>query len=115
MVRPHFEYGSVYFITGAQSHRNSLEKVQNQGLRIITGDMRSTHISKMQDISGIPPLLLRREGKALRQFTKARTLEDQPLRNRIQTPCSGRLKRSSFVREANKLQGNFKEDLPWEM
>ena len=49
-VRPHLEYG---FITAAQSHRNSLEKVQNQGLRIITDAMCSTPISKMQEISGI--------------------------------------------------------------
>ena len=114
-VRPHLEYGSSSFMTAAQSHRNSLEKVQNQGLRIITGAMRSTPISKMQDITGIPPLQLRREGKALRQFTKARALEDQPLHNRTQTLCSGRLKRSSFVREAKKLQGTFKEELPREM
>ena len=114
-VRPHLEYGSSSFMTAAQSHLSTLEKVQNQGLRIITGAMRSTPVQKMQDISSISSLQLRREGKALRQFTKARALEDHPLHTRLAKTSSNRLKRSSFVKEARKINSNLQERLPREV
>ena len=114
-VRPHLEHGSSSFMTAAQTHLSTLEKVQNQGLRIITGAMRSTPVQKMQDVTGIPPLQLRREGKALRQFTKARALEDHPLHTRLANPCFNRLKRSSFVKEAKRINTNLQDRLPREI
>ena len=58
--------------------------------------------------TGIPPLKWKRESKALRQITKARALGDQPRYSRIQTPCSGRRKRSSFVRDAKNVRQTLK-------
>ena len=49
-------------MAAANSHLNSMEKVQNQALRISTGSMRSTHIEKMQTITGVAPLQ-RNDGK----------------------------------------------------
>ena len=54
-VIPHLEYGSSYFMAAAQTHGKALEKVQKR-LRIITGAMRTTPISKMHTITSIPPL-----------------------------------------------------------
>ena len=54
-VRPHLEYGSTAWSTAAKTHQQSLEKVQNQALRIITGSMRSTPIRAMEEITSIQP------------------------------------------------------------
>jgi hypothetical protein len=63
-VRPHFEYGSSSWMTAAKTHHQTLDKVQNQTLRIITGAMKSTPIQSMEDITNIPPLRKRRECKS---------------------------------------------------
>ena len=81
-VRPHLEQGSSAWISAAKSHKDKLEKVQNQGLRIITGAMKSTPIVKMQEITGIEPLQKRWEGKTLTSYTKASCLEDHPTHER---------------------------------
>ena len=62
-LRPHLEYCSSAWMTAAQSHANTLNKVLNEALRIITGAMRSTVITKMENITGVPPLKKRWEGK----------------------------------------------------
>ncbi|VDI25179.1 Hypothetical predicted protein [Mytilus galloprovincialis] len=64
-VRPHLEYGSSPWMTAVKSHHQTLDKVQNQTLRIITGAMKSTQIKSMEDITNIPPLRKRRECKAM--------------------------------------------------
>ena len=111
-VRPILEYGSGAYMSAAKSHLNSLEKVQNQALRVITGAMRSTPIDKMQKITGIAPLGQRRDSKVLIMFNKAKAMKDHPMHERTEQRGQGRLKRTSFVREAKTLQENFKEELP---
>jgi hypothetical protein len=62
-------------MTTAQSHQQTLQRVQHQALRIITGAMRSTPTDKMEATVGIPPLKKRWESKALIQYTKAQTIK----------------------------------------
>ena len=62
-VRTNLEYGSSAWMTAAKSHHQTLDKVQNQALRIITGAMKSTPIASMEEITNIPPLSKRRECK----------------------------------------------------
>ena len=54
-VRPHLEYGSTcsLWMTAAKTHNQTLDKVQNQALRIITGAMKSTPIQSMEEITNI--------------------------------------------------------------
>jgi len=111
-VRPHLEYGSSSWMTAAKSHQQTMDKVQNQALRIITGAMRSTPIDKMEQTTGIPPLNNRRECKALVQSIKYRHSEDHLMSSRQKQPTSGRLKRSSFVRETQALQRKHQTKLP---
>ena len=111
-VRPILEYGSGSFMTASKSHISSLEKVQNQALRVITGAMRSTPIKKMQRITGIASLQTRMESKAMIMLTKAKAMKDHPIHERSQTCGPSRLKRTSFVREAKTLHENLKEQLP---
>ena len=68
----HLEYGSIAsaWMTAANSHHQTLDKVQNQALRIITGAMKSTPVASMEEITNIPPLSKRRQCKAMIQATK---------------------------------------------
>ena len=111
-VRPTLEYGSGAYMSAAKTHLNSLEKVQNQALRVITGSMRSTPIEKMQSITGIAPLQKRMESKAMIMLTKAKAMKDHPMHERAHTCGPSRLKRSNFVRNAKTLHEKFKDQLP---
>ena len=75
-VRPHLEYGASAWMTTAQTHQNTLGKVQNQALRIMTGSMRSTPIAKMEEVTGLLPLKTRWNRKAMAQHTKIKALGD---------------------------------------
>ena len=111
-VRPHLEYGSSSWMTAAKTHLQTLDKVQNQALRVITGAMKTTPIVKMEETSRIPPLIKRREQKAMLQANKFRCSENHPMRERLQSLSSGRLKRSSFAVETRALNREHQETLP---
>jgi ribonuclease HI len=111
-VRPHLEYGSSSWMTAAKTHHQTLDKVQNQALRIITGAMKSTPIEKMEKTAGIPPLNKRRECKAMLQATKYQSMPDHPMCSRLKQLSASRLKRSSYTMEARSLQRKHREELP---
>ena len=46
-VRPHLEYASTSWVTAAKTNTGKLDKVQNAGLRLITGGIKTTSISIM--------------------------------------------------------------------
>ena len=114
-VRPHLEYGASAWMTAAQTHQHTLEKVQNQALRIMTGSMRSTPIVKMEQTAGLPPLKTQWKSKAMAQYTKVKALEDHLMHGRAEQLGSGRLKRSNFLREAKGLQRAHQDVLPARM
>jgi hypothetical protein len=91
-------------MTTAQTHQQTLQRVQNQALRIITGEMRSTSIEKMELIVGVLPLKKRWEYIALIQYAKAQTIKIHLMHTRTTKISSGRLKRGSFIRETRQLQ-----------
>jgi ribonuclease HI len=114
-VRPHLEYGSSSWMTAANSHLQTLDRVQNQALRIITGAMRSTPIQEMEKTTGIPPLSKRRECRTLTQAVKYEGLPDHPMNTRLQQLSSGRLKRTSFARKVFALKRDHQHQLPKEV
>ena len=114
-VRPHLEYGASAWMTAAKTHQHTLEKVQNQALRIMTGSMRSTPITKMEEIIGLPPLKTRWKSKTMVQHTKIKALEDHSMHDREKELESGRLKRSNFMREAKEFQRIHQDELPARM
>ena len=111
-VRPHLEYGSTSWMTTAKTHLQTLDKVQNQALRIISGAMKTTPIEKMEKQTGIPPLSKRREQKAMLQGNKFKCLQNHPMNERLQARSSGRLKRSSFAVESRALDRKHQAALP---
>ena len=111
-VRPHLEYGASAWMTTSQTHQNTLGRVQNQGLRIITGSMRSTPITKMEEITGLPPLKTRWNSKAMVQCTKIKALGDHLMHSRADQNNQSRLGRSNFLKETRKLHRLHQDKLP---
>ena len=66
-VRPHLEYGSTAWSTTAKTNQQTLDKVQIQALRLITGAMRSTPITEMERLTGVQCLDQRRDAKNMMQ------------------------------------------------
>ena len=97
-------------MTAAKTHQDTLDKVQNQALRIITGAMKSTPIEKMEQVTGIPPLIIRRKQKTLQQATKYQRIKDHPMNARLEKLSSGRLNRSSFAVEARAMQREYQDN-----
>ena len=79
-VRPHLEYGAAAWSTAAKTNLQSIDKVQNQALRIITGAMKSTPIVAMEEITGIQSLKSRRDIKVLLQAEKFKCQKDHPMK-----------------------------------
>jgi ribonuclease HI len=111
-VRPHLEYGSSAWSTTAKTHQQSLDRVQNQALRIITGSMRSTPIKAMEDITATQPLSQRRDAKVMIQAEKFKCLPAHPMKQRMQNLTKNRLKRSSFLHESKKLARAHQSSMP---
>ena len=110
-VRPSLEYGATALGSAAKTSLKKVDKVQNIGLRIMTGGMRSTPISTMESITSLQTTEERRENKILSQYTKIEMLENQPLNKRVQkTNSTQRLQRSNFIAEARKLKQKYNLD-----
>jgi ribonuclease HI len=60
LIRSHFDYSSLAYMSANSSVLRKLDIIQNKALRIITGAMCSTPIHVMQSETCIPPLAIRR-------------------------------------------------------
>lgn len=78
--------------------------MQNSGLRIILGAMKTTPIQKMEKTADVEPLETRREYKALTQAEKAKRLHSHPLHKKLQGRPGSRLKRQSLKHILRDLQ-----------
>ena len=102
-VRPTLESGMAAWGTTAPCNVNSIAKVQNQNLRLITGSLRSTPISAMETETGLQSLEERRDSKILMQFSKFTTLSKHPMYLQEDKPIPERLKRNNFLKSAKTL------------
>jgi hypothetical protein len=59
LVRSVLLYGCVYFAEMAETHLKKLERVQWRGQRFSLALMQSTHMGKVEALSGVPLLDLR--------------------------------------------------------
>ena len=111
-VRPVMEYGSAAWATAAKSNTSRLTKVQNTGMRLITGGLKTTPINALESTTGLLPLDTRREGKVLAQHEKLQRLPMHPVHQQLQEQTKNRLKRSSFNHLAKHLVRTHKDILP---
>ena len=73
-IRPKIEYASEVYGTFAQTHANTLERVQALCLRIILGASRSTPHVILQNEASVSALSSRRQTQCLLTFTKIMSL-----------------------------------------
>ena len=111
-VRPHLEYGAAAFSTASKTNLLDMDKVQRQGLRLITGSMKSTPIAAMEKITGIQPPEDRRNMKVQLQAEKFRCQSNHPMKTRLDGPIKNRIKRGSFIRRAKDLDEKSRNNLP---
>ena len=110
-VRPHLEKSSTAWTTAAKTNTEKLSKVQNAGLRLITGGMKTTPIAAMEQATGLQSLEERREEKVLRQAEKMKRIPSHPLHRKLQEPTKNRLKRKSINHISKSLGERFPEVL----
>ena len=101
-VRPVVEYASTIWDTASKTSKSKLDRVQNMGLRIILGAMRSTPIQQMEKTIDLQPLECRHEYKAAIQGEKLKRLTR--LHQKLQHGTKNRLKRKSFKHKLKDLQ-----------
>ena len=103
-VRPVVEYASTIWDTVSKTNKSKLDRVQNMGLRIILGAMRSTPIQQMEKTTDLQALECRHEYKAAIQGEKLKRLTSHPLHQKLQHGTKNRLKRKSFKHKLKDLQ-----------
>ena len=69
-VRPVLEYGFSTFKPAALTTLQKLVKIQDKGLRIISGGIKSTSINKMENLAGLKSLEEQRKEKIVPQAEK---------------------------------------------
>ena len=103
-VRPVVEYASTTWDTASKTNKSKLDRVQNMGLRIILGAMRSIPIQQMEKIADLQPLECRREYKAIIQEEKLKRLTNHQLHQKLQHGTKNHLKRKSFKHKLKDLK-----------
>ena len=111
-VRPVMEYGSTAWATAAKSNTSRLEKIQNSGMRIITGAMKTTPISAMRKTTGLAELETRRDEKIIIHAERLRRLPSHPAHDQLKQPTKNRLKRTSINHIAKRLRGAHSDIIP---
>ena len=81
-IRPHIDYGSTTCSSASKTSNYTLDKVQNQALRLITGSMRSTPINIMEEITAIQPLSKRRDMRIIIQAERYKS-SSHPMKTKI--------------------------------
>ena len=111
-VRPVMEYGSTAWATAARSNTSKLEKIQNSGMRIITGALKTTPISAMLKTTGLAVLETRREEKLLIHAEKLRRVPSHPTHDQLKQQTKNRLKRTSVNHIAKRLRREHSDLIP---
>ena len=113
-VRSALEYGSALMTTCSKANQTSLDKIQNNALRLINGGMRSTPTAACQIHANVEPLGMRREKAALELYEKTkRTSCDNPNRKMIDAwEPKNRIQQKSVLHNVWEIKG--KHHLPEE-
>ena len=125
-VRSALEYGAALMTTCSRANQTSLDKIQNNALRLINGGMRSAPTAACEIHANIEPLGKRREKAALELYEKTmRTSCDNPNRilvenwqptNRLQQKSVlhkvWELKEKHHLPDQRKVTSAVPEDMP---
>ena len=106
-IRPHLEYGPTTLSSASKSAIYTLDQVQNQALRLITGSMKSTPIRVMEETSVIQPLSKRRDMRNIIQAERYKCSSSHPMRKRMDAMTKHRIKRESFIHKNNNMKRTY--------
>ena len=107
-IRSALEYAQPIQTAASESNTDSLDKIQNQALRLVCGGMRSTPTAALEIDANVEPLRLRRERAVMQSVERYRRLdEDHPNRILVDTwtPIN-RLKQESPMHVAKQLENS---------
>ena len=85
----------------------TLDKVQNQALRLITGSMKSTPITVMEETTVIQPLSKRRGMSNIIQAERYKCSPSHPIRKIMDAMTKHRIKRESFIHKNNNSKKTY--------
>lgn len=86
IVRSHFEYSSLAYLNASPTLLKKLDVLQNIGLRLISGAMRTTPINVMEAETCIEPLVIRRLSAAQRFSIKTLSQSNSIVLNSLSLP-----------------------------
>ena len=107
-IRSALEYAQPIQTAASKSTTESLDKLQNQSLRLVCGGMRSTPTAALEIEANVEPLHLRRDRAVLQSIERYRRLDkDHPNHKLVDSwKPNNRLKQSSPMNVAQNLE-NF--------
>ena len=105
-VRPVPEYGFSTFGTAASTTLQKLDKIQNTGLRIISGDMTSTPINEMESRAGLNSLEEQREEKIVLQAEQYKRLQRHPMHQKCLSSAAIASNAQALRKQQNKCVQN---------
>ena len=103
-ARPTLEYSNAALSTATHTSLETLDKVQNQALRFISGAMRTTPTSACEIECNIEPLVIRRDAAIVTTYERYKRPEHHPNKALIQTLRKNiRIKEQSYLTRATTL------------
>ena len=104
-ILPKITYGEEIYHNAAKSHLNNIDKLQNQGMRLIAGVPLSTSSMALSVLTKIPPAYLRREERLLHLWKRIAYNPKNPANSVYETELSltTEYKKTPFVVTTKRL------------
>ena len=108
-VRSTMDYSLALQSLSSPSTQETLDKVQNNALRFISGAMKSTPITALEVHTNVEPLHIRREAAVVETVERIKRQEEKHPNKKIADnyKAKERIKKKSIMSVANKLQGKY--------
>jgi ribonuclease HI len=103
-IRPLLEYVSALLVTAPQSKLSTLDRVQNQAMRIATGAVRSTPIIALEARTNLHPLESRRNAASACLHEKLLRVEEQKWNRE---PYERLTTQTSFITKAQEIKSDL--------
>lgn len=105
LIRPILDYASIILDGPENKLVESLECIQNTGLRIATGALRTSPVRALQVETNVCPLSIRRTDLTLRYYLKVRGAFDHPCRGIVDMNTHERLYRGLSRQYIRRISG----------
>uniref|UniRef100_A0A8D9AVJ4 RNase H type-1 domain-containing protein n=1 Tax=Cacopsylla melanoneura TaxID=428564 RepID=A0A8D9AVJ4_9HEMI len=107
-VKPTLTYCSEIMIVANESNKQSMEKVQNEDLRIVSGAVKTNPINSMYALTQNKPIMSTIEQQALIQYEKMIRLPNNSVWNNFTEHPNEMKTQPSFIKQVRKLKKEYK-------